>query len=249
MRRFILLLTILSAYVATTMAQTAGEGGVASQQDATVQAVSIPKTDWLPTFNKVSVSGPMYILFKRVATADEAKIVYDTKGSATSRFRAAVNKNGVLQISERFDAKTTLVTDVTVYYVALDEIKIDHSTARFEEPVKSTLLDVAVSGGAVVTMDIDALDTFVECTGKSAIKMGGASRYFKLNVSTARIDAFPLQTVSADVNASHGAEVRLSVEERLEAVTSTSAKLYYKGSPAILRNRNSLFGGEIAPAE
>jgi hypothetical protein len=35
------------------------------------------------------------------------------------------------------------------------------------------------------------------------------------------------------------------VSERLEAITSTSAKLYYKGEPAILRKKNSLFGGEI----
>ena len=33
MRRFILLLTILSAYVATAMAQTTGEGGVAAGCD------------------------------------------------------------------------------------------------------------------------------------------------------------------------------------------------------------------------
>ena len=51
--------------------------------------------------------------------------------------------------------------------------------------------------------------------------------------------------VAANIDASHEAEVRLSVSERLEAITSTSAKLYYKGEPAILRKKNSLFGGEI----
>jgi hypothetical protein len=56
---------------------------------------------------------------------------------------------------------------------------------------------------------------------------------------------FDLQTVAANVDASHEAEVRISVSERLEAMTSTSAKLLYKGTPTILRNKNSLFGGEI----
>ncbi len=221
------------------------EGATQSMQ--ALQPVSLPKTDWLPEFGKVSVSGPVNITFKRVEKADEAKIVYDTKGSATSRFRATVNKNGVLQISERFDAKATLITDATVYYVALGEVEIDHATATFAEPIRSTLFDLSVSGGAIVTMDLDVLDSFVECTGKSTLKLGGVSRYFKLTVSTANVDARALKTVSADVNASHGAEVYLAVEERLEAVTSTAAKLYYEGAPAILRNRNSLFGGEIAP--
>jgi hypothetical protein len=40
--------------------------------------------------------------------------------------------------------------------------------------------------------------------------------------------------------------VRISVSERLEAITSTSAQIYYKGEPVILRTKNSLFGGEIA---
>lgn len=249
MKRFIILFAISLFLSYCVSAQNTSASDNTSSMSPSAPMVTLPKTDWLPEFNKVSVSGPMYIIFKKVASAEEAKIVYDTKGSATSRFRAAVNKNGVLQISERFDSKTTLVTDVTVYYVALDDIKIDHATATFAEPLTGTLLDVVVSGGAIVTMSVDVLDMFVECTGKSAIKLGGSSRYFKLNVSTAHIDAQPLKTVSSDVNASHGAEVYLSVEERLEAVTSTSAKLYYKGSPAILRNRNSLFGGEIAPVK
>ena len=63
------------------------------------------------------------------------------------------------------------------------------------------------------------------------------------------MDGSELQTVSANIDASHEAEVRIGVSERLEAVTSTSAKLYYKGRPTILRNKNSLFGGEILAIE
>ena len=33
--------------------------------------------------------------------------------------------------------------------------------------------------------------------------------------------------------------------ERLEATTSTGAKLLYKGTPVILRNHNVAFGGDI----
>ena len=98
-------------------------------------------------------------------------------------------------------------------------------------------------------LDINALDALVECTGKSRLKMGGKARYFKLDISTAKMEGIALQTVAAHIDASHEAEVRVAVSERLEAVTSTAAKLYYKGRPTIIRNKNSLFGGEILAVE
>lgn len=226
-----------------TPAGNAANGGVAQASNT---PVSVPKTDWLAPFTKVVVDGPIIINFKRVSSAEELKVVYDTKGSLASRFRAVVDKNGVLNISERFDSKQSApTTEVTLYYKELDNIKIAHSTATFAEPVKATTLDVLVSGGAVVTLPIDTLDAVVECTGSSRMVLSGRSRYFKIDVSTAKINAFELETVSLNVNASHGAELKAMVMERLEAVTSTSAKLFYKGKPQIVRNRNSLFGGDI----
>lgn len=105
--------------------------------------------------------------------------------------------------------------------------------------------DMSVTGGAIVTIDVQALDTFIECTGKSSLVIGGSSRYFKLNVSTAKVEAWKLDTVSSIVDASHGADVRVRASERLEAVTSTSAKVFYRGNPEIVRGKTSLFGGEI----
>jgi hypothetical protein len=51
--------------------------------------------------------------------------------------------------------------------------------------------------------------------------------------------------VSATVDASHSAELRMTITERLEATTSTGAKLLYKGTPTILRDHTVIFGGEI----
>ena len=123
------------------------------------------------------------------------------------------------------------------------------ATAVFEDAVEQKIMDVYIKAGANVTMDIDALDALVECTGKSRLKIGGKSRYFKLDISTAKMEGIALQTVAANIDASHEAEVRVAVSERLEAVTSTAAKLYYKGRPTIIRNKNSLFGGEILAVE
>lgn len=223
---------------------------VADSLTTVTRAISVPKTEWLSPFSRVVVDGPVNITFKQVATDEELKIVYDTKGNITSRFRTGVDKNGVLQIVERADSKqTVLPTEVTVWYRNLDNISITHASANFEDVIKSKLLDIAVKGGANVTINIDAMDALVECTGKSRLKIGGQSRYFKLNISTAKIEGLALKTVASNIDASHNAEVKLSVSERLEVVTSTAAKMYYRGRPAIIRNKNSLFGGEILAIE
>ena len=132
---FSICLTASGQSVATP-AEGAANGDVAQASNV---PMSVPKTDWLAPFTKVVVDGPMIITFKKVLSAEELKVVYDTKGNLASRFRAVVDKNGVLNISERFDSKQVApMTEVTLYYKELDNIKISHSTATFAEPVKVT---------------------------------------------------------------------------------------------------------------
>lgn len=245
---FLAFLTIISFSVSAQSNTTAVED--ADSLTTAARLISIPKTEWLSPFSKVIVDGPMNITFKKVKTDEELKIVYDTKNNPSSRFRTGVDKHGVLQIIERVDAKQTILpTEVTVWCQDLNNISITHANAKFEGVIRSKLLDLAVKGGADVTLNIESLDALVECTGKSRLKISGSSRYFKINVSTAKVEGLDLKTVAADVDASHNAEIGLSVGERLEVVTSTAAKMVYRGRPTILRNKNSLFGGEILAVE
>ncbi len=209
------------------------------------EVVSIPKTDWLTAFTRIKVDGPMNVVLKKVATAEECRITYDTKGNITSKFKFEVDKKGVLVVSEKYDPKRTSVTDITIYYNSLREVKIAHAKAVFENVVETNIFDLIVSGGAMVSLDIKTLDIAVECTGVSRLTLNGSTKYLTMRASTAKIDCTNLSLVSATIDASHSAEVRLTVSERLEATTSTGAKLLYKGKPIILRDHTVVFGGEI----
>ena len=212
---------------------------------ATEQVVSIPKTDWLTPFNKIKVDAPLNVVFKKVATDDECRITYDTKGNITSKFKFEVDARGVLVISEKSDPKRTTVTDVVVYYNALNGVKIAHAKAEFENQIESDLFDLTVSGGAIVSLGIKTLDSAIECTGVSRLTIEGETKYLTMTVSTAKVDCSKLNVVSATISVSHSAEARLFVSERLDATTTTGAKILYKGHPAILRDHTAIFGGEI----
>lgn len=239
----ILLFSLSTGVVFAQQAVTASATSLTAAEQA--QMVSMPKTDWLTPFYEIKVDGPIEITFKKVATQEEARIIYDTKGNITSKFKAEIDKDGLLTIEERFDPKRNTVTEVTLYYADVREIKIAHAKAHFDEVVKRDMFDVEVSGGAVVTMDVETLDLVVSCTGRSMLTLSGNTKYLTMKVSTARLNGAKLYTVASRVDVSHNAEVRINVSERLEATTSTSAKLLYKGSPAILRDHTSVFGGDI----
>lgn len=225
-----------------------GQGPV--QQSRPVAAVPVmAKTDLLAQFSQLDIDGPIRITLHKVATAEEVKIVFDTKGDITTKFKADVDAKGVLRISERPDPARTATTEVELYYTHLSSVKVARAQAVFKDALANDLLDVRISGGAIVTLPIEALDVDVECTGRSSVILSGTTRYLTMNVSTAKVDAAKFTTMATTVKASHAADVTVNVTERLEAATATSARLSYKGKPRILRNRTQLFGGDITAIE
>ncbi len=240
-RFFILLIFSIVALGASAQNSTV----VAAATTAPEQVVSIPKTDWLTTFHSVKIDGPMNVLFKKVNSAEEVRIIYDTKGNISSKFKFEVDRKGVLVVSEKSDPKRTTVTDITIYYHSLRDVKIAHAKAEFEDRIESEMFDLSISGGAIVSLDVSSFDLAVECTGVSRLTLGGSTKYLTMRVSTAKVNCSELSTVSTIIEASHSSEVRIVVSERLEATTSTGAKLLYKGYPRIIRDHTLVFGGEI----
>lgn len=245
MKRFIAIFVIILTIATSTVAQPAINPNSVYAATATEQIVSMPKTDWLTPFNRIKIDGPMNVVFKRVSSTEGLRIIYDTKGNITSKFKFEVDKKGVLVVSEKSDPKRTTVTDITIYYNTLQEVKIAHAKAEFENTIESTMFDITVSGGAIVSLNVETLDLAVECTGVSRLTIDGSTKYLTMRVSTAKVDCSKLSTVSTIVDASHSSEVRVVVSERLEGTTSTGAKLLYKGNPIILRDHAVIFGGDI----
>ncbi len=211
--------------------------------------ISTPRTEWLGTFDKINIVGHMQVSLIRISEGDGPKIYFDTKGSTTTKFKAEIDKKGVLNVIETVDAKRTTITEVRIYYQDISSLTIAGANVTMEQLFERRMFDVSVSGGATLRAKVDVLDMSVIVTGCSSVIVDGAARYLGLKVSTAKFDASSLQTMSTIVDASHGAEVSLFVTERLEATTSTSAKITYTGHPSLVRAHTSLFGGEITSAD
>ncbi|MBQ2395250.1 MAG: DUF2807 domain-containing protein [Alistipes sp.] len=218
----------------------------ANSTDERLAAITrMPQSMWLGAFSRINISGAMKVMLVRIPENEGPKIVYDTKGSTTTKFKAEVDKKGTLNVIESVDAKRTSVTEVTIYYSNIESLRVATAKVTMEHPYNTNMFDLFVSGGATVNARIEAQDLMMEATGRSCVILEGAARYLNVKITTAQFDASALQSLSAEVDASHGAEVIVNISERLEVTTSTSAKVSYKGTPTILRCHSSLFGGEI----
>ena len=114
-----------------------------------------PVKQWTSSFTEVDVDAPIKLTLTAIPADQAPYIVYDTKGVLTSKFTAEVDRDGVLKIRERYDAKRVGVTEVEVYYNKLDNIKISRADAVFVGTLMSTLVDMVLSNNAQLVADID----------------------------------------------------------------------------------------------
>lgn len=219
--------------------------GRAQQSDATG---TTERNEWLPTFEAVVVSAPVDIEFIKVPDTEAPKIVYDTKGSYTTKFRAEV-KDKILRITERSDSRRPERTSVRVYYNAVRTVSLTDVAATFEGTLDEPLLDVTIGARASLTAVLDVKDLRMELSGNSTATLSGKVRYLSLYASTGKVAASELEVMSAQVNAQSKAQVSLWVTDRFEGKTTTNARITYKGSPSIVRGAVKFMGGEISRVE
>ena len=218
--------------------------GLRAQDAGEAQSAAAAKSEWLPSFTTLVIDAPLDIRLIRVPDTEAPKIVYDTKGSYTSKFKAAV-KDRVLRITERPESRRPDRTEVTVYYNDLHKVTINDATAVFADTLSSKMHDMTIGGAATVTAALDFADLCLDISGKSNVTLTGKARYLRLYISSAKLDASGLETMSAEVNAQSGAIATLWVTDRFEGKTSTNAKIFYKGDPSVVRGGAKFLGGDI----
>lgn len=218
--------------------------GLFGTLQAQTAAADGPQREWLTSFTAVEVAAPIDIRFVRVPDDQAPKILFDTKGSYTTRFRFEV-RNRVLTITERPDSRRPERTEATVYYNSLDRIAIADARATFDSVLVATTLDLTVGGMAQVEARLDVKDLQLELTGKSHASLSGEARYLTLYLSSGSLDAGQLEVMSAKANVIGTGSASLWVTDRFEGSTSTGGKIAYRGNPTVIRGGEKFMGGDI----
>lgn len=235
--------TILTAALALFAAW-----GLRAQDAQEVRTASGSRSEWLSSFSAIAVDAPLDLRLVRVADTEAPRIVYDTKGSYTSKFKATV-KEGTLRITERPASGRLARTEVTVYYNELRQLSATDATVAFADTLRTTLFDMTVGGKAKLTAAVDCADLTLEIGGKSKVVLTGRARFLSAFVSVGRLEAGDLETLSSQINAQSGGDVLVRVIDRIEAKTSTSGRVVFRGNPAVIRGGSKFMGGAIVQEE
>ena len=222
----------------------------AAQDTQTIQtqqsADNTRHSEWLPEFTGVRIRAAIEIRLVKVPDSEAPRIVYDTKGVTDSKFKAQVDKSGMLNITERIQRDSRSRTVVEVCYHTLESVDISGAEATFGQSIEQPMLNIVVSGGGKVTAETDVVDLEVELSGKNTrAKLAGKARYAEIAASGGVVDASALEAVSAEVTASLGAEVTVRATERIVTSASTSATVTYRGNPVIRKARAAVLGGTV----
>ena len=230
--------TILSVLallsVCTVCAQTHFEAHASVSEASDLPVSHTERSEWLAPFSAVEIDAAADVLFVRVPDTQAPRIVYDTHGDSTTRFRADM-RGATLRIRERSDMHRRERTLVTVYYNSLEALRMTDATVRFEGPLSAKLFDLAVGARANFEAEIDVQDLMMELSGDSRATLRGKARYLTLYASTGEANAAELKSVAARVIAKTKAKVRVDASERLEARATGGASVSYKSAPALLR--------------
>lgn len=247
---------ILSALM--LVAATCGYAQVTTEAAASSIAPVIPsaasaassseRSAGLPLFSAVVIDGAVDITFIQVPTTEVPSIVYDTKGSYTTKFQAEVRDN-TLFIREKVDTRRPERTTVTVRYNTLLSVNITDAVVKFAQKLASPMLDLTVGARSSLVANVEVTDLDMSLSGESSATLSGSVRYLTLAASTGRVDLLGMECISAQINAQSKADVRLNVFERLVAKVTTGATIHYKGNPSIVRTAAKFFAGDIKHLE
>jgi len=147
-----------------------------------------------------------------------------------------------------FDENFIWVKTANVYLNAKSISRISASggsDVRGEDELRGRDLELSASGGSDIRLKVDAENLEVEVSGGADVEVAGIANYLEASTSGgADLRAYELIAQIARLEASGGSDIKVHVEEEIEARASGGADIKYRGNPEIIDVRDSS-GGDI----
>lgn len=115
--------------------------------------------------------------------------------------------------------------------------------------IESSSLKMASSSGANLKVAFKAPNASCEASSGANAKLKGSAKNFKVSASSGSgISAMDVKAIKVKAKVSSGANIKIHVEEELEADASSGGSIKYSGSPTIVDVDKSS-GGSIRKAD
>lgn len=209
----------------------------------------------LESFSAIDVFGPFDVELIR---SDNNRVELEYKGIDSEDVVAGVSRNTLkLKLRNRHyfhdwnsDSKWDQYIRVKVYYTDIDEIKAQAGAiVSASDQLKSKNLAIDCGMGAEVSLDVLSKNLYLKSSMGAVARLSGRTEYLDVKSSMGGIiKGRELQSKSAYIKASMGAEVFVSVSDEIEVSAGMGAVVDYLGRPSV-RHTNTNFGAEVRGRE
>jgi len=194
---------------------------------STVQSQTTRNLDY---FNKVSARSNVKV---KLIHSNEHKVIFKFSGEDDDNVITTVkNDELVVKVKKnKFGWNNKAKAAVKVYYTDLKSIEAKAGASiKAEESIQTSELDVVVSSGSVVDIEVEAELIDVEVLSGARALIEGKSTNGRFDASSgAHIDALRLICDNAKAEASSGASIKLHVNKKLAADATSGGMIKYRG--------------------
>lgn len=130
---------------------------------------------------------------------------------------------------------------ITVPIESLDKVSLSGSGDIVSRTtIKSNNFSARISGSGEVSLTVEAERVDASLSGSGDITLAGRARDFVVSVSgSGEIQAFAFDADFVNATVSGSADIKVTVNESLEARVSGSGDIYYRGNPSKINTKTS----------
>jgi len=163
---------------------------------------------------------------------DEEKVVVEADENLLDCIRTEV-KGSTLHCYIDCTIHYSKEMKVYVNYKMLNKLEASSGANIFgETAVRTGTLDIGVSSGADVKVEVYAEKVYCDVSSGSDATITGKASHFRGNASSgADIKAEDLKVSTCDVSASSAGDIKITVTESIEANASSGGDITYYGNP------------------
>lgn len=236
MKKITTLLTLVLT-ILFSMNASAWSGTIRGNGDVTKETRKVKSFDGV----KASAGINVYLF-----QGDNEKVVVETDENLQECIVTRV-VDGVLKCYiDCNNVRNSTKMNVYVNFKNINSIKASSGADIYGETlIVADVLDVNASSSGDIRIEIDANEIDVDVSSGADAVIKGKANYFSGDASSgADIKAMDLVVKEAEASASSGADVRITVTERIKASASSGGDVVYAGNPTI-EKVNESSGGDV----
>lgn len=163
---------------------------------------------------------------------DEEKVVVEADDNLLECIKTEV-KGSTLHCYIDCNVHFSSKMNVYVNYKKLNKLDASSGADIYgETPIKTGTIDIGVSSGADIKVEVDANDIYCDVSSGSDATIKGNGSHFRGRASSgADIKAGDLKVATCEASASSAGNIKITVTESIDANASSGGDITYYGDP------------------